>query len=83
MTMSARLMFIRVMVLSLMLLPVAAHASVTAATSAYQLVRLQAGDMAQYAKASISLHPYILASDRAALTIDVRLPAAELTALKD
>ncbi len=49
----------------------------------YQHVRLHVSDMAQYAQASISLHPYILATDRAALTLDVRLPGTELAALRN
>ncbi|WP_213995222.1 M14 family zinc carboxypeptidase [Arsukibacterium sp.] len=67
---------------SLLLLLASIPGSATADTP-YQQVRLQTSDMAQFAKASISLHPYILATNRTALTLDVRLPAAELTALAD
>lgn len=80
-------MSVRLMLLVLMLPLSGADAdeltTPTASATAYQQVRLQASDMAQYAQASISLHPYILATDRTALTLDVRLPAAELTALAD
>ncbi|MBV2130992.1 M14 family zinc carboxypeptidase [Arsukibacterium indicum] len=57
-------------------------ASVTAAAAdPYQQVRLQLSGPEQHAKASISLHPYILATDSTALTIDARLPVTELAAL--
>ncbi len=72
-----------VAVLSGLLLPCLANGHAATTESTYQQVRLQASDFAQHARASISLHPYILATDRSALTLDVRLPAAELAALAE
>ncbi|WP_052749167.1 M14 family zinc carboxypeptidase [Arsukibacterium ikkense] len=72
-----------VVVLVVLLWPLLASGHLATTASTNQQVRLQANDLAQYAKASISLHPYILATDRSALTLDVRLPTAELAALAE
>jgi carboxypeptidase T len=77
----SKLFSVALLVALLWPLQASGHEATTAST--YQQIRVQARDLAQYAKASISLHPYILATDRAALTLDVRLPATELAALRN